>query len=360
MRRYTLTFLFLACAAAIYVCYVMAKPFVKPIVFAAVMAIVFYPMHARISARVRGQNLAALLSTLAVLIIVFIPVAGLGSAVTREMSQAYESLSLRSAAGGGWVPYVTQELQKPLNLIGRHVDLSGLNLRAELQSRLEQLSAGIVRSVAQVATNLGSFLFDTAISFFTLFFLFREGRRLRRTIADVLPLDKARTERLFTSISDTIVANVYGVLAVALAQGFLMGVSFLVLGLNSPILWGMVTAVCSLIPLVGTALVWLPATAILAASGHWVKALILLGWSAGFVSMVDHAVRPYVIGGRAKMNTLFVFFSLLGGIKAFGILGVFVGPLVVSITFALLSILREEISAWQVPLAPGEGAPSGP
>ena len=101
----------------------------------------------------------------------------------------------------------------------------------------------------------------------------------------------------------------------------------------------------------------------LVASGHWVKGLILLIWGAGFVSLVDHAVRPYVIGGRVKMNTLFVFFSLLGGIHAFGLLGVFMGPLILSVTLALLGMLREEMRYWQMQPAPageaGRNMPAG-
>ena len=126
-----------------------------------------------------------------------------------------------------------------------------------------------------------------------------------------------------------------------------MGVGFWFLGLRSPILWGVVTAACSLVPVVGSALVWLPAALFLVASGHWAKGVILLAWGAGFVSIVDHIVRPYVVGGRARMNSLLVFFSLLGGIQAFGILGIFLGPLVLSITLALLGMLRETARAWR-------------
>ncbi|HEV3275787.1 MAG TPA: AI-2E family transporter [Terriglobia bacterium] len=345
---YTLGFLILAGAVSLWLCYVMAQSFVSAIIFAAVMAVVFYPIHLRIWSRIRGPNLAAFVSTLFVLLVVVLPVIALGTAVEDEIHQAYSFLSVRSAQGGGWVPWMTQELQKPLDIIGRHVDLSGMDLRADLQSRLEEASAWIVRSAADVARNLGTFILDAAISFFTLFFLFREGRRVRLTIAALLPLDQTRVDRLFSSITDTIIANVYGVLAVAAVQGSLIGGAFAVLDINSPILWGMVTAICSLIPVVGTALIWLPASIVLVATSHWIKGLILLVWGAGFVSLVDHAVRPYVIGGRVKMNTLFVFFSLLGGIKAFGILGVFVGPLILSITISLLGMLREEMRYWQV------------
>jgi predicted PurR-regulated permease PerM len=301
---------------------------------------------------VREPNLAALVSTLIVLLIVILPIIGLGGAVTSEIRQAYQSLNVKSAEGGGWVPYLTYELQKPVDAIGRHVDLSGFDLRGSIRSRLEQMSSWSVRLVANVASNLGIFLFDAAICFFTLFFLFREGRRVRLTMAAVLPLDDARVERLFAGINDTIVANLYGVVAVALAQGTLMGLAYLLLGVSSPILWGALTAVCSLVPVVGSALVWLPIALVLVATGHWAKAVVLLAWSAAFVSLADHVLRPYIIGGRVKMNTLFVFFSLLGGIKAFGLLGIFLGPLILSITVALLGILREEVRIWQA--APAE------
>jgi predicted PurR-regulated permease PerM len=350
-RRITLTFLALAATAALCVCYLIAKPFVEPILFAAVLAIVFFPLHDRIGHRIRGPNLAALVSTALVVLIVVIPLVGLGSAVTQEVSAAYSSLSEKSAEGGGWEPYVAQKLEKPMEVVGRYLDLSSIDPLAEIRGRLEQLSSWMVHSAGQVLRNLGTFFFDAGVSFFTLFFLFREGRRIRLTAAAALPLDASRVEELFNRISETIVANVYGVLAVAIVQGFLLGAALWALGVHSPVLWGMITAVCSLVPVVGTALVWLPAALILLATGHWVKCLILLAWGGGVVSLVDHALRVYIVGGRVKMNTLFVFIALVGGIKAFGILGIFLGPLVLSITFALLGMLREESRAWQLQLS---------
>jgi predicted PurR-regulated permease PerM len=356
-RRITLAFLALAAATALYICYFIAKPFVEPILFAAVLAIVFYPLHDRILRRIRGPNLAALLSTLAVIMAVTVPVLGLGGALIREVRSAYSSLSAKSAEGGGWEPYVAQKLEKPKEVVGRYIDLSSFDPVADIRSRLEQISSWMVHSAGQVVRNLGTFFFDAGVSFFTLFFLFREGRRIRVTAAAALPLDAPRVEELFNRISETIVANVYGVLAVAIVQGLLLGAALWALGIRSPVLWGMITAVCSLLPVVGTALVWLPTALILLATGHWVKCLILLAWGGGVVSLVDHALRIYVIGGRVKMNTLFVFFALVGGIKAFGILGIFLGPLVLSITFALLGMLREETRRWQPELASGGTGP---
>jgi predicted PurR-regulated permease PerM len=347
-RRWTLAFLLVVSAVALYLCWIMARPFTKPFLFAAVLAIIFYPLHARIQTKVRGPNTAALLSTLVVLLVVMIPTVGLGGVLARDIGQAYQRLSEAIAAAGGWVAYVMRRLEKPLGWLGGHVDLGKLDVGTETRNRLRELSAWMVRSIAGVLENLTSLIFDAAIAFFTLFFLFREGRHIRVTLAAALPLEPDRVERLFIDINDIVVANLYGVLAVAVVQGSLMAVAFWFLGLHSPILWGVVTAACSLVPVVGTGLVWLPAALFLMVSGHWVKGLIMLAWGAGFVSVIDQIVRPYVVGGRARMNTLLVFFSLLGGIEAFGILGIFVGPLVLSITLALLGMLREEARAWQL------------
>jgi predicted PurR-regulated permease PerM len=136
-------------------------------------------------------------------------------------------------------------------------------------------------------------------------------------------------------------AAVLRVFAVGIAQGSLLSLAFWVLGVPSPVLWGLVTALFSLIPFIGSAAVWGPAVIILLISGHWWKALILLGWGAAVVGQVDSLVRPYVISERAKLHTLLVFFALLGGVKAFGVIGLFIGPLVLSVTFVVLEMLQQ-------------------
>jgi predicted PurR-regulated permease PerM len=128
----------------------------------------------------------------------------------------------------------------------------------------------------------------------------------------------------------------------AALQGALTGVAFWVLGVTSPVLWAIVTALCALLPVIGTAIVLLPAISMLVFSGHWIKGLILLVWSIIVVHPVDNLLRPYLIGGRTKLSTLYVFFALLGGLKVFGPLGVFIGPIILAITLALFGFLREE------------------
>jgi predicted PurR-regulated permease PerM len=163
-----------------------------------------------------------------------------------------------------------------------------------------------------------------------------------RRAAVVLPLRPDQVRRLFARVKETLRAIVYGTLAMAAIQGTLTGLAFWFLGLTSPIVWGLLASLLAVLPIVGTTLVWLPATCMLLLSGHWIKGVILLIWGIAVVHPVDNVLRPYLIGERVKLSTLYVFFALLGGLKTFGGLGVFVGPLILAVTVALFRFLREE------------------
>jgi predicted PurR-regulated permease PerM len=337
----TTIFLLALAAAAFYFCYLIARPFLSPIFLAVMIAIVFHPVHVRIQARVRSTNTAALISTALVLFVVVVPAVGLGVVVSQEITGLYQLLNQRSAEQGGWNPYVMHAMERLLGWAGHYIDLSTLDLRGALLRWLEQISRFLLSWGAQVISNIISFLAEAVVAFFTLFFLFREGGSMRARAAAVLPLKANQVERLFTGVSNSIVANVYGCLAVGVAQGSLVSLAFWVLGLPSPVLWGLVTALFSLIPFIGSAAVWGPAVIILVVAGHWWKGLILLGWGAAVVAQVDSLVRPYVISERAKLHTLLVFFALLGGVKAFGVMGLFIGPVVLSVTLVVLEMLQE-------------------
>jgi predicted PurR-regulated permease PerM len=350
-RQATTVFLLIVAAVSLYLCYLIAEPFLSAIFAAIVMAIVFYPLYARIERRMQRPNTAATLATILVLLTVAIPAVFLGVTVTSELGDLYKSLSQKSAAEGGLNPYVMHLMERPLQLIGRYVDLSRIDLRATLLRGVEQASRYLVSYGATAVSNVFSLVLDTVVAFFTLFFLFREGRSIQQRTAAALPLSREQAERLFIGINDTIVASVYGSIAVGVVQGALTGLAFWVLGVSSPILWGLAAAMASLVPFVGTAMVWAPAAIWLMATGHLVKGLILLGWGAAVVAQVDALVRPYVVSGRVKVHSLLIFFALLGGVKAFGIMGIFIGPVVLSVTVAVLDMMRE-MNVAGVPVEP--------
>lgn len=334
-------FLWALAAVALYFCYLIARPLLNPIFLAVVIAIVFHPLYAWLRQRIRRRNLAALSSTILVLVGVVVPTVVLGIRISKEVHGLYQLLNEKSAEQGGWNPYAMHFVDHVTGWAGQHVDLSTLDLRGAVVRSLEQISRSLVSWGARIVSNIISLFAEAAIAFFTLFFLFRDGESIRARLAAILPLKAGQFDRIFTGVSNSLIANVQGCLAVGLAQGSLLSLGFWVLGLPSPILWGVVTGLCSLIPIVGSAAVWAPAVIVLFISGHTWKALILLGWSAALVAHIDNVVRPYVISERAKMHPLLVFFALLGGVSAFGVMGLFIGPLVMSFTLIVLELLSE-------------------
>ena len=334
-------FLLALAAISLYFCYLIASPFRGPILLAMMIAIVFHPVHVRIQQHIQRRNAAALISTILVVVVVIIPATGLGVAVLKEVRGLYDLLNQKSAEQGGWNPYVTHFVDRFLGWVGNYVDVSTLDLRGALLRRLDQISQFLISWGAQAVSDIVSFFTASVVAFFTVFFLFRDGRSVALRAADALPLKAGQVERLFTGASESIVANVYGCLAVGATQGTLLSLGFWALGVPSPVVWGLVTGLCSLIPVVGSAAVWGPAAVIFFITGHPWKGVILLGWGAA-VAQTEHVIRPYVISGRAKTHPLLVFFGLLGGVKAFGVLGLFIGPVVVSLTLVVFEMLREE------------------
>jgi predicted PurR-regulated permease PerM len=327
--------------ATLYLTYRLAEPFLSAIAGAIVLAIAFLPFHNWIRTRLGRPGPAALISTLAVLLLVLVPATVIGVTAVRELREGYSEISRRGSNEGGIAAYVGHLLDIPLARVSQWSGIPEQEIREEVSSRLSQAVAATVKFLTQSIASFGAGLFQGVAAFFTLFFLFRDGPAWGHRLARLLPLEESVTERIYAQVAQAIIANLYGVVAVSCAQGFLLAIGFMIAGLPSPVLWGVVTAFTSLIPLVGSGAVWLPASLILLASGSTGKAIFLAAWGGGLVSMCDNVVRPLVIGGRTHLNPLLIFFSLLGGVQLFGLVGLFLGPVIVSVTIVLLGLLEE-------------------
>src|SRR5689334_6161547 len=345
-KRVTVIFLLALTAVALYFCYLIFSPFLKPLLTAIVIAVVFFPVHAKIQRYLHNPSLAALATTIVVLLLIVVPAVAIILAIKGEVADLYELIDRKSTESGGLNPYVSHLLAKPLEWIGRYVDLAQIDVRTALLGRLRELSSFLVTEGWLIVGGVTNFVLNSAITLFTLFFLFREGRSTRRRVAAILPLSAEQTEKLFSGIENTIVGTVYGGLAVAAVQGALVGLALWPLGVPSPVLWGVVAAFFALLPLVGTAAVWVPAAIYLAATGKWPQALVLVVWGAFVVGLIDNVLRPYLISGHVQMHTLLIFFAVFGGVNLFGFLGLFIGPVILAVTITLLSLLRDESRSW--------------
>lgn len=357
-KRVTLIFLLALTSCALYLCYLLFKPFLSPLLSALVIAIVFFPVHARMQRLISSPSFAALLSTLLVMLIIIIPAVLILLAITQEVTGLISLIDQKSAESGGLSIYVNQLIERPLKWFGQYMDVSQFNIRTAVLSRLRELSTFLVNELGIVVGSLTSFAVNTVITIFTLFFIFREGKSMRRRIAAITPLTSEQVEKLFSGIENTVIGTVYGGLVVAAVQGALVGIALWVFDIPSPVLWGAVAAFFALLPLIGTAVVWVPAAIYLLATGHYVQAIILVGWGAGIVGTVDNILRPYLISGRVQMHTLLIFFAVFGGVSMFGFLGLFIGPVILAVTITLLGLLRDEARSWNTLLRDDYPAPA--
>lgn len=348
--RVTVAFLLGLTALALYLCYLLVAPFLKPILFAVIFAVVFSPAHTLIRYRIRSRNVAAALSTTAVIALIGAFSFFIGRALISGLQYIYESLSGSGQSRERLVAFVVQLLDRTLAWASHYLPISVPNLQRAVLSEGEKIVSNLLGATAGFLGALSSFGLGTFIAIFVLFFLLRDGKAMLRRASVILPLRISQARRLFSLMRETLHAIVYGTLAMAAIQGTLTGLAFWFLGLSSPVVWGFVASVLAVLPVVGTTIVWLPAAAMLVVSGHWIKGMVLTIWGLAVVHPVDNVVRPYLIGGRVKLSTLYVFFAVVGGLKAFGVVGLFLGPLILSITVALFTFLREERRSARVSL----------
>jgi predicted PurR-regulated permease PerM len=335
-------FLVLLAIGALGLCYVMVEPFLGPIVSAVAMAILFYPLHVQLLRRLAGrENLAASLSLLLVVALVVIPSAWIVMTMSKELAGAYAMLKTRSAADGGWAEWIVHAGSGPLVYFGIDPATADEQVRGFLSERVASISGTLLRLVQGIVSNVAAFLFHAVIALFVLYFLLRDGYRLVGRARELLPLQHAVFDRLIAEVGQSVLANVYGVGAVALAQGSLTGLLFAFVGVHSPVVWGVIAGFCSMIPIIGPPAVWIPVAVSFAFQGAWGKAAIVAGFGAGVIGTADNILRPWIISGRVQVHPLLVFISLLGGAQAFGFLGLIIGPATLSVTIVILEFLRE-------------------
>ena len=343
-KRSTIIFLSALVGLALLLSIIVTRPFLKPFAFAVILAVVFYPLHERIRRAAKAPaGWGALLSTLTVALVFGLPGFLIATIGATEALNAAHYLSKRSAEEGGFTAFATNILSRPLHLIGQWVDLSKYDLHAIVNSNAQKVSLGMVGFGAAILSNLARFTVDALITFVILFFLFREGKDWAYRTGKLMPLSDAQVARLYQNISDTIIANVYGILTVGVAQGILTGIAMRIVGMPSSLLLGLGAGFASIIPVVGSALVWAPVAIYLLVEGAIWKGVFLFVWGTVVVSSIDNVIRPWVVGGRVELHPMVLVFFILGGVEAFGFLGLFLGPVIASVLAALFSMLREEV-----------------
>jgi predicted PurR-regulated permease PerM len=330
--------LVVATAAAVYLCWKMVQPFVNVLLWAVVLTIVSAPVYSFLLRKTRKPALSALVSILAVVLAFVLP---LGLAVGAVVAQAGDLATTGPAKLQALLadPVQGAKLQELLDRVQPYVDVRKYVTSEALSGYAGKISGIAVQKSLSVLGGALGVLVNAILVIFTMFYLLRDGHAITERLPDVLPLERSRASAILRRTVEIVKASVFGVVLIAVIQGAMGGVMFAVLGVPSPVLWGMLMVLAAMIPLAGTALVWAPAALFLGLTGHWGKAIILVLWGALAIGMVDNLLRPRMVGKRIQMHDLLVFFSVLGGIQAFGLLGVLLGPVVLALATGLLDVL---------------------
>lgn len=351
-KHVTLWFLFALLLLFAALALIITLPFLRAIAAAVILSVIFYPLYEKVLRWTGHRPIwASLITTLIIIVLFMIPISLLLLKATNEAISVAQRLGRISAEQGGFGYFLTTLLERPLQFIGRFVDVSQFHPGEAVRSNIQRLSLSVLSSGAAILGSIARVLTNFFFMLILVFFMFAEGEKWAHGLAEMMPLSPEQSSRLFRNITDSIIGNVYGMVTVGFIQGLFTGIAVAIVGLPSPLLLGIVAFFASILPVIGAAMVWLPAGLYLIFTGAIWKGLFVLAWGAVVISAIDNVVRPWVVSGKVELHALVLMFVILGGVQVFGFLGLFLGPVVASVLAAVFKMLREEVAAQSVPEA---------
>ncbi len=338
-----------------YALFLIFAPFAGSISWAGLLAFLLWPLNARLRRRLgERRGLVAGLLTLAVPVGVLLPLSALSiefvgqvSSLAASLQAAAARFDIRSFADWQrvpWIAHVDAWLESHLSVSSHTLQVAVLGATHELLQRAPALSGALFFGA------LNS-LFGLLLTLFLLFFFLADGDAMMRRAGGLLPLSPARTRELVQRLSGIARAIVFGTTLTALLQGVVLGIGFRITGLPSPVVFGVLGGLIAMLPVGGTTIVWLPAVLWLFGNHHYADGAIMIVWGV-LLTGLDNVLKPLLISGRAPVSALVIFIGVLGGIGAFGAIGTIAGPVVLSLTIALLEFAEEARAPATVQSAP--------
>ena len=319
-----------------YLVYEITAPFLVPLAWSAVLAIFFYPLHQSLLKRLK-PNLAATVSTLAVTFLLIVPAIVVLFYTTKQAIDA-----------GAKAQVV---LQSPDKALPTHIldwvreqlpdSMQDADFTDPVKRGAEKVAGFLAAKVGGLVKNIFAFFLDLFVLLFALFFMFRDGDEISQVMRHLLPFDPDIQEDMMRESKELIFASVAVGLLIAAIQGALGGLAFTLVGIGTGIFWGVLMGFFSLVPVVGSALIWVPAAIWLALTGHVWRGLLVLLICGGVAGVADNIVRPLLLRNRTHLNELLLFVSVLGGIEVFGLLGLVAGPTILAAAMGIFRVYTQ-------------------
>ncbi|MBD3257385.1 AI-2E family transporter [candidate division GN15 bacterium] len=342
-REYLLISLFFVISAVIlYLFYEIIIPFFVPICWAAVFAILFFPIYKRILRRVKRRGLASLIVCAIIIVLIIGPITYLFVALVNEAANAVSEINelYKSGQLDQLLDFQVPGFESIKEKLAPYYDISKINLDEIIKDAFNRVSQILVQQTTWLVTNGTRAVFYFFLMIFTMYYFFKDGELIVGKIKRLMPLKPQQVDLAFKQLHDVIQATMYGGVLIAIIQGTLGGVLFAVFGISSAVFWGAIMAFLSLLPFVGAFLVFVPAGIIMILGGEYISGILIIAIGSVVISQVDNVLRPYIISGQTQMHPLMLFFTIMGGISLFGLLGIVLGPMIAAGFTILLRVFE--------------------
>ena len=333
----------------IVVSFFIIKPYLTAVLTGMIFSYIFYPLYFRINKRIASKNLSSLIASILVVLIITLPLFFVLNTVSKEAYATY-LLSKQKVLSGQFltecepadkiickaVNYLTNEVNQP-------------QVRYYFDTTIKSITGRVTKDISNILFSLHVLVLDTFIVLFVMFFLFKDGKIFVNKIENMLPLKPSYRKHVIKRLNSMASAVIYGNLIIAIAQGTLGGIGFFIFGLSSPLLWGVIMIFASLLPYIGTSVIWLPASLFLIFSGYAnmetsliTKGILLMLYGVFIIGIIDNILKPKLIGDRSGLHPVLVLLSVVGGINFLGFIGVIIGPMIIAALVTFINIYEEE------------------
>jgi len=349
-------FLFVLIIFVLIGCYNIIEPYLHPVILAMILVSIFTPVHKKIEILFRGRkNIAAFFSCVLLTLVVVVPLILIFFMLIQQGIHSFDSIydwfsegkytkmveNLKSTGIVQWLTGNIDTIQK----VFPDIDINNIKINETLMKISSSTGKMFINQGGHLVGNITSIIGKFFLMIFTFFFFIRDEQKILKMVLHLIPLSMTQEERIIAKIKQVSQSVFLGTIVTAIAQGAAGGIAFWISGLPG-FFWGMVMAFASLIPLIGTSLIWIPASCYLCITGSWGYGIFLAIWCIVVVGMIDNIIRPLFMQGSADMSTLVIFFAILGGVNYFGLLGLLYGPIIFGLAIVLLYIYNLEFESF--------------
>lgn len=328
-----------------YLMYLVMVPFLIPIFWATIFVILFYPYYKWLTRRLGGRkSLASVTACTSIALFLIVPMTLLGSALAAELLNLYSwaenyirGLSTRADTPGFLFSLADRYL-------GGYIDIRSMDIRGMAATVIREAAGFAGQGISGFFKGFASLLINLFLAFFSMYFLFKDGDRLFKVVKDLVPVSPEHKEEIIRKNRAVIYATIYGGVLVGVVQAILGGIALWYLGIPAALVLTFIMFLTTFIPNIGASLVWAPVAVYLAVNGDYVGAIGLSVWGIFVIGLVDNFMRPYLVSGRTNLHPLLLFFSILGAMNAFGLIGIIAGPLILSIGQAMVEFYHEYVT----------------